>query len=369
MPDKWPDILVTWFDSAGRDLPWRRHRTPWRVWVAEIMLQQTQVVTGEKRYEAFLERFPGPAELARAPLDDVLKAWEGLGYYARARNLHRAAHMVVTEHDGVIPLDPDRFGRLPGVGPYVQAAFCSIVGAYPLPAVDGNVLRVTSRLFALPAVITRPATRTLVAGILRPHLPQDRPGAFNEALMELGATLCRPRHPDCRGCPVRAACLAHQRGEIDRFPVRGPRRTVPEREVAVAVLLDGTGRVLVQRRPTHGLLGGLWEFPGGKVELGETAEQAVQRECREELGAAIRDVAFLTRVRHTYSHFTVNLQVFTAWPDAPIPSAGHRRWVNLTELGELAVPAANQKVLPSLRQMLGGPPDAGQPPVKPRGRA
>lgn len=345
--------LVTWFKQNRRDLPWRRTRDPWSIWVSEVMLQQTQVETVTGYYRRFLERFPTVEALAGSSLDDALKLWEGLGYYARIRNLHRAAGIVVRDYNGVIPRDPDEFGRLPGVGPYIRAAVCSIAWDVPEPVVDGNVLRVAARWFGIDRDIRSQAVRREVRDRLRIMIPDDAPGPFNEAVMELGALVCVPRTPRCGECPVSEGCVAFNSERTAELPVRGPGREVPTYPVAIAVIIEN-GHIYVQQRPTDGHLGGLWEFPGGKIRTGETPEEAVVRECREEMGVTVRVEKRLAEIRHAYSHFKIDLQIFICRLDAGngdrIRSAG--RWILPDEMAEFAFPAANHKFFPRLRAYL-----------------
>ncbi len=270
--------LVKWFAETRRDLPWRKNQSIYRVWVSEVMLQQTRVDTVIPYFHCFLEQFPNVSDLAETDQENVLKLWEGLGYYARARNLHRAAGIVMGKFNGIIPAQPEQFRQLPGVGPYISAAVMSIACGHPIPVVDGNVLRAACRIFALEDDITRPATRKKVAALLAGQIPENRPGEFNEAMMELGATLCTPKSPDCSYCPIARLCIANKKNLVSKLPVKTARPPIPEHRVVVAVITDSSRRMLIQKRPENGLLGGLWEFPGGKVKEKETLEGALKRE-------------------------------------------------------------------------------------------
>ncbi len=296
--------LLSWFAQEARPLPWRRARTPYRVWVAEVMLQQTQAETVKRYYADFLRRFPTVESLAAAPLEAVLKAWEGLGYYRRARALHRAAQRIVTEYGGHLPQEVEALRALPGIGRYTAGAVASIAFGRPLPAVDGNVRRVMARLLALPDPSTAQIERAV--SLL---LPTECPGDFNEALMELGATLCRPRSPECRRCPWRAFCRAHREGAPERFPMPKGRSPLPHYEVAAAVILEGE-RVLVAQRRHDDMLGGLWEFPGGKRKEGESLEAALRRELQEEMAIRIEVGRPLITLEHAYTHFRITLTAF-----------------------------------------------------------
>jgi A/G-specific adenine glycosylase len=346
--------LLRWYRTTRRDLPWRRTRDAYRIWISEVMLQQTQVATVVPYYERFLARFPDVAALAAAALDDVLKAWEGLGYYGRARHLHAAAGQVVAAHAGRVPLDPAAFRRLPGVGDYIAAAVLSIAAGEPLPVVDGNVLRVWARWRCLREDVRTARLRGRIRRELAAVIPAAAPGDFNQALMELGARVCAPRSPRCAECPLAPRCEARRAGAAAELPMRVPRRKVPLVRIAVAVIVR-RGRVFIQRRPDEGLLGGLWEFPGGKIEPGETPATALARECREEIGVAPAAASPLAEVRHDYSHFRAHLHVFVCRLDAGARprAAGPARWVTGAELERYAFPGANRKFFPQLLDWLG----------------
>jgi A/G-specific adenine glycosylase len=336
--------LVEWFRSRERDVPWREETDPFRIWLAEVMAQQTRIAVVRERYDDFLLRFPDVHALARAELDSVLKAWEGMGYYARARNLHRAAKEIVARHDGRLPREPQALRELPGVGPYTAGAVASLAFGRPEPAVDGNVRRLMSRLLD----IGNPSATTLdrvVRGLLTEA--EAPPGEVNQALMDLGGEVCKPRIPRCEECPLAEACLARARGTLADRPERRVRRELPHRPIAVAVVRR-RDRVLIGKRPPEGLLGGLWEFPGGKIEPGESPEEAAGRELREEMciEAAIgRPIAV---VPHAYSHFRITLHAFEATWTSGEPcgdAVSEWKWVQPDELGNYAFPAANRPVL------------------------
>jgi A/G-specific adenine glycosylase len=279
--------LLPWFARHRRDLPWRRNRSPYRVWVSELMLQQTRVDTVIPYFRRFMTRFPSVSRLAAAPLPEVLKAWEGLGYYSRARNLHRAARRVVEEFGGDFPKTRAGWLELPGVGPYTAAAVASLAFGLDHAVLDGNVERVLSRCLALDMPSGSSAAKRRLQGAADALLPPGRAGEFNEALMELGAVLCLPRAPACPRCPLRGECAAARAGTPERWPVRRPGKPLPLVRVAAAAVRRRDGRILVARRPEHGLLAGLWEFPGGKIRAGETPRECAARELREELGVTI----------------------------------------------------------------------------------
>ena len=351
---RWTARLLAWYRAAHRDLPWRRTGDIYAVWVSEVMLQQTRVETVIPYFERFLARFPTVASLAAAPLQDVLKLWEGLGYYGRARNFHRAAQRVVAEHGGRVPAEYAPFRALPGVGDYIAAAVLSIAAGRPLPVVDGNVLRVWARFRGIAEEVRAAGVVRRIREELQAAIPADAPGDFNQALMELGATVCTPVSPRCPACPMAAECAAFREGRTAELPVRSARPAVPHHRIAVGVIRRRDGRLLIQQRPPEGLLGGLWEFPGGKVEPGETPAEAVRRECREEAGLDVTVEAELAEVRHAYSHFSVTLHVFACRASGRARGGRTRRWVRSAELDDYPFPAANKKFFGRLRDYLTG---------------
>ena len=341
------DPLVEWFRSRDRDVPWRGEADPYRIWVAEVMAQQTRIAVVRERYADFLASFPDIHSLATAELDAVPKAWEGMGYYARARNLHLAANEIVRRHGGRFPTEPESLRELPGIGPYTAGAVASLAFGLPEPAVDGNVRRLLSRLLD----VARPSATMLdhsVRGLL--DASEAHPGEVNQALMDLGGEICKPARPRCSRCPLAAGCLARVRGTQADRPGRQPRRELPHHPIAVAVVRR-RGQVLIGKRPAEGLLGGLWEFPGGKIEPGETPEAAAARELREEMciEAAIgRPIAVIP---HAYSHFRITLHAFEASWVTGEPcgrSVTEWRWVNPDALSDYAFPAANRMIIERL---------------------
>ncbi len=355
--DAFRDALPAWFDTARRAMPWREtgadgRRDPYRVWLAETMLQQTQVATATPYFERFVAEFPAVTDLAAAPLDRVLVLWEGLGYYSRARNLHRAAQIVATEHGGQVPATADAFGALPGVGPYTTAAVLSLAYDVPLAVLDGNVIRVLARVFAVGADSKAPRTRAALQDVATELLDVAWPGRWNEAVMELGATVCTPKNPVCPACPLNPVCAAYALGTPEAFPVSAPRKAVPQATVAVGLVTDDAGRVLLQRRPEDVMLGGLWEFPGGKVEPGETPAEACARELREELGIEVEVGREVGVVDHTYSHLRVRLHAFRCRITAGTPqtvTGEPMRWLGPDEFDAVAVPRASRKVIEAAR--------------------
>ncbi len=345
--------LLDWYERHHRDLPWRHTRDPYSIWVAETMLQQTRVEAVIDYYERFLARFPTLETLSEAPLDDVLKAWEGLGYYARARNLRKAAQYVVQDLDGRLPTTPEALLVLPGVGRYTAAAVASIAYGYDAVALDGNLHRVLCRLFAIDDDPGRPNTQRALEKLALAMLPPGRAGEFNQGLMDLGATICTPANPRCLLCPLMGMCKAQQEGIQRDLPIRATRTRRLQRDVTAGVIWDGNGHLLISQRPLDGMLGGLWEFPGGKRRPGEELQACLRREIKEELAIEIQVNDLIFFVEHTFTHFHMILYVFECqWLSGKPQCLGCNdvRWATLEELDVFAFPVADQKIVHFLRQ-------------------
>jgi A/G-specific adenine glycosylase len=318
------------------------------------MLQQTQVKTVELYYGRFLERFPSVEALARAAPDEVMKQWEGLGYYGRARLLHRAARDVVERFDGRVPDTPAGLLSLPGIGRYTAGAILSIAFERPEVVLDGNVIRVLARMFHITDDVRKTATLKGLWSLSEGLLPKRRIRDYNQALMELGALVCRVRNPACADCPVSALCEANRLSLQRELPVKSPRMPVPHYEVTAGIIWRDN-RLLITRRPPKGLLGGLWEFPGGKREPGEDLEGCLKREIREELGIAIEVGSLLTSVEHAYTHFRITLHAFECrYRGGRIRCIGIDafRWILPGELDNFALPAADHKIIALLKTNL-----------------
>jgi A/G-specific adenine glycosylase len=345
--------LLRWYRRHKRDLPWRRTTDPYAVWVSEVMLQQTTVNAVIPYYEKWLALFPDARALARAPLQKVLKAWQGLGYYRRARNMSAAAKIIVARHGGRLPGDAEALRDLPGFGAYTTAAVLSVAFGRRTPLVDANVRRVLMRVFGIHGEAQTRQDRAWLER-LKPLVPARRPGDFNQALMELGALVCRPKNPVCLRCPIEADCAAFAAGEQEIIP--SPRERLTRRITAVVGVIMENGRVLIQRRPETGLLGGLWEFPGGKVKRGETLRAALARELREELGAAPTWSLPLMTVDHSYTQFRVTLHAFRcALAAEPKRDPKNRRWVRLSALRAYPFPSGSAKIVERLLTDAGSP--------------
>lgn len=350
--------LLAWFVGRERDIPWRNESDPYRIWVCEVMAQQTRIQTVRERLPAFFDAYPTLESLAASDLDELLRAWEGLGYYARARNLRRAARELVATSGGErasVPSTASALRELPGIGPYTAGAVASIAFGRPEPAVDGNARRVLSRLFDIErptaAVLDRAARALIVAADAPGSSDRSRAGEVNQAIMDLGGAVCVPRTPRCDVCPLAEHCLALARGTVADRPPRRTKDPLPHHDIAVALVWRDDGRLLIQRRPVEGLLGGLWEFPGGKVEPGEDAKQAAVRETREETGLEVRVTGSAGRVAHAYSHFRITLHAFHAEPvggELRTEGAEPRAWVAPEALPEYAFPTANRRIIEGL---------------------
>jgi len=334
MNDEFSRLLLEWYKINARSLPWRGHPDPYAVWVSEIMLQQTRVETVLPYFQRWMLLFPSISALAAANEQEVLKAWEGLGYYSRARSLHKAAQLMAERYGGSLPSDPTLLLKLPGIGPYTAAAIASIAFGLDEAVVDGNVKRVLARVLDYRAPVNTPAAEKELRTIARSLLPEGKAGDYNQALMDLGATVCTPRSPACSRCPVTSLCAAFQDHLQEQLPVVSEKPAIPHYRVTAAILRRG-GRVLIAHRPDNGLLGGMWEFPGGKLEPGETDAAALVRELQEELGITVTVGEQLGTYRHVYTHFRVTLHAYYTSADGQEPQAleaSELRWVSLDEL-------------------------------------
>ncbi|HEY9600145.1 MAG TPA: A/G-specific adenine glycosylase [Allocoleopsis sp.] len=343
--------LLNWYATAKRDLPWRRDRDPYKIWVSEIMLQQTQVKTVLPYYQRWLELFPTIEALASADLQQVLKAWEGLGYYTRARNLHRCAQELMQKYGGVFPTEFEDVLALPGIGRTTAGGILSAAFNRPVAILDGNVKRVLARLIALPVPPAK-AMKQLWE-LSEALLDREQPRDFNQALMDLGATVCTPKNPSCPSCPWMYHCQAYNLGIQSQIPMRETSSPLPHKIIGVAVIWNEQEQILIDRRRPEGLLGGLWEFPGGKIELGETVEECIKREILEELGIEIEVGDRLITIEHAYSHFRVTLTVHHCRHIAGVPQpleCDEVRWVTLDELDQFPFPKANTQIIAALRQ-------------------
>jgi A/G-specific adenine glycosylase len=313
-------ILTAWSRSRARVLPWRRTRNPYRIWVSEIMLAQTRVETVLPYYRRFLKRFPTLRSLSRSTMQTVLKTWEGLGYYARARNLHRAAMDIRKMRAGRFPRTAEEWRKLPGVGRYTAAAIAAVAFGEPAAALDANARRILARFYAHRRAIRGALAERTLAVLYQRMRGTVEPGVFFQALMDLGQLVCLPRRPVCGECPLARRCRSKQRGIQNRIPVRERPAAIPHYDVTAAVIVR-RGKVLIARRPEGKLLGGMWEFPGGKRERGESLKACLRREIKEELNVTVRVREKLLAVEHAFSHFRITLHVFRCDPPRGRPRA------------------------------------------------
>ena len=347
------DGILSWYASHKRDLPWRNTKDPYFVWVSEVMLQQTQVDTVIPYYNRFLKQFPSIEALAKASLQEVLKAWENMGYYARARHLHAAAQEVVKRMGGKVPNTWDELIGLPGIGTYTASAILSFAFDKRLATVDGNAQRVLCRLYAIQAPIDQSTTQTKIHNLAAKIIPSNDPASFNHGIMELGATICKPRNPLCHTCPVGDLCLAFQKGLQEVLPIMRKRKPLPHKEMTAAVIRDNRGRLLIVQRPNKGLLGGLWKFPGGERGPDETLQQGLRRCVREELGIGVNVRKALTSVDHAYTHFRITLHAFRCAGRNGKPTAigcDNYEWVKPDRLDDFPFSRADRKVIEALWQ-------------------
>lgn len=327
------EAFLHWFATAARVMPWREQRNPYYIWVSEIMLQQTQVATVMPYFERFIARFPTVFALAEAPLDDVLKHWEGLGYYSRARNLHKGANYVVEYFQGRLPRSAEQIRKVPGIGPYSAGAILSIAYDVPEPAIDGNVIRVFSRLFALKKTFDKAQPKRELDALVRQYIPAYAPGDFNQALMELGALICRPKNPDCEGCPVASFCQARAEGEPTRYPFKGKKTKVKAVTLPVVWVQNEAGQVLVCQQNQKGIFKGLWCLPDR------------ERLQSDDSPCQMQEQGLLTTVEHTLTHRQLTLEVYHGQllkAEQPLPEAW--AWVDPQDNTTHAIPVAYQKV-------------------------
>lgn len=338
--------LLAWYDHHGRKtLPWKRKRDPYRIWVSEIMLQQTQVATVIPYFRRFVAKFPGVKSLARADLDEVLHLWTGLGYYARARNLHKAAQRIAQEHGGVFPCDFETIADLPGVGRSTAGAIMALTFDAPYPILEGNVKRVLARYHAIGSPIKERETEQELWRLAAHYTPRARVADYTQAIMDLGAMVCTRANPRCDACPLRKNCQAHRAGTPMNYPARGAARKTPVKNTRMLLIRDKRGRVLLQRRPPAGIWGGLWGFP-------ECIDGDARAWCRQALGLNVKTESPWPTLRHTFSHFHLDI--------TPIPArlmGGTNRamenaetvWYNLDRPDERGFSAPVKQLLERLK--------------------
>jgi A/G-specific adenine glycosylase len=349
--DSFSDPLIEWYQTHKRDLPWRDTSEPYNIWVSEIMLQQTRVDTVIPYYHRFLEAFPSVFELAKADQQQVLKLWEGLGYYSRGRNLHHAAQQVVEKYNGDVPSSYKEITSLKGIGPYTASAILSIAYQKKYAVVDGNVVRVVTRFNGITSDIRKSSVKKEVQAFMDDAVPELNPGDFNQAVMELGATVCTPSNPDCGSCPLQTDCKAWNTAQTDTIPYKSPAKKIPHHQIAVGIIVNENDEVLISLRPQDSMLGGLWEFPGGKQEKGESLSETLRRELKEELDVETEIFDKFKELKHAYSHFKITMHAF--WcrikKGTPKPhSSDQLKWVHLSNIDHFPFPKANKSIISDL---------------------
>jgi len=346
--------LLAWYNKNKRDLPWRDCGDPYKIWLSEIMLQQTRVDQAMPYYKRFIDHFPTVYDLAEADQQEVLKVWEGLGYYSRARHLHDAAKLVADEFDGQVPDNWKEINKLKGVGPYTAAAVLSIAYQKKHAVVDGNVIRVLSRYYGIEDDVRSSRTKNTIQEYADDLIPEDRPGDFNQALMELGAMVCTPANPNCANCPLQANCVAYKTAKTEEIPYKSPAKKRPHHQIGVGIIFNEDGEVLISLRREDVMLGGLWEFPGGKQENDEDMENTVKRELKEELGVEVSIRKPFMKLDHAYSHFKITMHAYLCDLEAGTPepkSSQEVRWIPIGELADYPFPKANRRLTEKLMNL------------------
>ena len=338
--------LLGWYDRCARSLPWRGFHDAYRTWVSEAMLQQTRVETVLPYYDRFLTRFPDLPSLAAAPVEDVLKEWEGLGYYSRARNLWKGARQVVSEYGGVLPRDPDQLRKISGIGPYTAGAIASIAYDIPVPAVDGNVIRVLSRIFGIRTDALETETRRRIESLAASLVPAERPGDYNQAVMDLGATVCVPGTPDCSRCPLSAFCNAFRSGDAADLPVLP--KAKPQKVIPYAVLLICSGNRVLVRQRTESLLQGLWCFP---MLEGIFPDEELARQVQKKLRLTCTDLRDAGLARHVFSHRIWQMRLYIMSAEASASAPPGYEFITADQLASLPVPVAMSAAVSVLKEI------------------
>jgi len=357
VPDLPVNALLDWYEKNKREMPWRNTSDPYKIWISEVMLQQTRVDTVIPYFNRFIGKYPTVNDLAKSDQQSVLKVWEGLGYYSRARNMHQAAKTVSAEMNGKMPADYDGLIKLKGIGPYTAAAISSIAYSEKKAVVDGNVLRVMCRFFGIPDDIRSAGTKTEVQSYADDLIPKSNPGDFNQAVMELGATVCKPSSPLCDDCPLSVQCVAYNSAQTETIPYKSKKAKVPHHQIAVGLIVNNDNELLISLRQNDAMLGGLWEFPGGKKEDDESLKEAAKRELDEELGVQVSVFDEFMNLKHAYSHFKITLHAYWCKIENGIPapkSSQKLTWVSLNDIDEFPFPKANKTLIKNLQKLENG---------------
>ena len=339
--------ILDWYTEHKRPMPWRDTKDPYKIWISEIMLQQTRVDQAWPYFERFISEFPAVFDLAEAEHQQVMKAWEGLGYYSRARNLHAASKVIVANFGGQLPQDYNDIIKLKGIGPYTAAAITSIAFGKVNAVVDGNVIRVITRFYGIEDDVRSAITTKRVQAHVDELISEKFPADFNQGIMELGATICTPKNPNCNHCPIITDCIATKMAKTDLIPYKSPAKKKPHKHIGVGIIEQHDGKVLIALRPKNAMLGGLWEFPGGKQEEGESIQQTVERELFEELGVEVKAFKEFMKLKHIYSHFSITMHAYLCQliSGEPSPKSSQEiRWVEISDLEQYPFPKANKKL-------------------------
>lgn len=346
--EQFQNDLIDWFEGEHRDLPWRKDRDPYKIWVSEVMLQQTRVDTVIPYFQQFMSRFPTVEALAEAGEEEVLKAWEGLGYYSRARNLHEGVREVYAKYDAKVPDNKKEISGLKGVGPYTAGAILSIAYGKAEPAVDGNVMRVLSRILLIEDDIAKVKTRKMFEAAVKELIPKDQASAFNQGLMELGAVVCTPTSPKCLLCPVKDHCRAFHEGRQGEFPKKGKKKPPKVVSMAVAVVKNEQGEVLIHRRPKEGLLAGLWEFPGFEISPDWNKKQQLLQLLEETYDVKVELNRRLRNIQHVFTHLKWELAIYEGTVTDSVKESDVLKFVTVQDLEKYPFPVSHQKIIQSL---------------------
>lgn len=342
--------LLGWFETAAREMPWRKSKDPYRIWVSEIMLQQTQVATVRPYFKRFMKRFPDVFALAKAPQEDVLKHWEGLGYYSRARNLHKGAKYVAEQHAGKVPNTLETILKVPGIGPYSAGAILSIAYEVAAPAIDGNVYRVISRLYDYHQDVTTSEAQKQIKTWVEKLIPLDAAGDFNQALMELGALVCSPKTPACQSCPVQKHCKAFKAGTVDKLPVKKKKKPPKKLTLLTALIRNGQGEYLLEQQSDGGIFKGLWCFPHVESVHPKSETEQVSAFASALVDQALKSEGEVFVVEHTLTHRKMFLKTHLCQPVvSPQKLSKNLAWVSVFEEHPYAMPVAHQKIVKAMQ--------------------
>ena len=336
--------LIKWYDKKQYNFPWRNCNDPYKTWISEVMLQQTQVKTAMPYFKRWMKRFPTVKHVACSDIDTILKYWEGLGYYSRAHNIKKASDMICSNMDGNLPQN-DTLRNLPGIGDYMEGSIMSIAFNKPYPAIDGNVKRVFSRLLCKDFHSTLDIKN--LKNYISKKIHKKRPGCFNQAIMDLGREICKPTSPICSECPLQKNCMAYSKNLVSNFPKKLIKKAVPSFDVVVGLIINKNRNFLITKRPKHKMLGGLWELPGGKREKGESLKKSLIRELKEEIDVDINIDRKIGMIQHSYSHMNISLHGYECnikKGEISMNECDDARWINLDQINSYTFPKANHKL-------------------------